>query len=279
MACRDQESARQRVIRVHPECGAAESGSGRERAVPDQPDEARDEALVSFVRGTLPSAEAARITAEAADRPGLAAEIALLRGIAAAVDAEASAPAPGELGWARLSRALDAEPRRYRPPIRRLWPLAASAAAAILVWQVLAVPFLARPKWRCPILAGVGAAPGRPHSVGGLRACCHGRSDPGAVAGDRRPDHGRTERGRPVAAQLRWRRVTQLGPRPASGRRDRRKCPGKLASPSGDPEPGEAVHQQALGVQDAGLDRANRHAFDLGNVAVGQLLIECQMDR
>jgi hypothetical protein len=113
--------------------------------VPDEPHEARDEALVSFVRGTLPSAEAARITAEAAERPGLAAEIALLRGIAAAVDAEASTPAPGQFGWARLSRALDAEPRRHRPPVRRLWPFAASAAAAILIWQVLAVPFLARP--------------------------------------------------------------------------------------------------------------------------------------
>ena len=200
MACRDQESVRQRVIRVHPECGAAESGSGRERAVPDEQDEARDEALVSFVRGTLPSAEAARITAEAAERPGLAAEIAVLRGIAAAVDAEASAPAPGEFGWARLSRALDAEPRRHGPPIRRLWPLAASAAAAILVWQVLAVPFLAGPSGNARYCAGVGAVPGRPHFVGGLCACCHGRSHPDAAAGDWRTDHRRTERGRPVAA-------------------------------------------------------------------------------
>ena len=67
-----------------------------------------------------------------------------MRGIAAAVDADAAAATPGELGWARLSRAIDAEAPRPAARVRRpLWPLAASAAAAVLVWQVVAVPLLA----------------------------------------------------------------------------------------------------------------------------------------
>jgi anti-sigma factor RsiW len=110
----------------------------------EQPADTSDEALIAYVRGRLPTEEARRVAEEAARRPGLAAEIALMRGIAAAVDADADAPAPGELGWARLSRALEKEPRpaTRRPP---LWQLAAASAAAVVVWQLLAVPLLMSP--------------------------------------------------------------------------------------------------------------------------------------
>ena len=106
-----------------------------------------DETVVAYLRGRLSADEARRLEAEAASRPELAAEIALMRGIVGSFDAEASAPAPGELGWARLSRAIDAEPRQGAVPRARrpLWPLAASAAAAVLVWQLAAVPLLTRP--------------------------------------------------------------------------------------------------------------------------------------
>jgi anti-sigma-K factor RskA len=108
-----------------------------------------DETVVAYVRGRLPADEARRLEAEAASRPELAAEIALMRGVLGSLDAEAASPAPGELGWARLSRALDAEPGRAAAPAPRprrpLWPLAATAAAAVLVWQLAAVPLITRP--------------------------------------------------------------------------------------------------------------------------------------
>ena len=112
----------------------------------DQPADT-DEIVVAYLRGRLSADEARSLEGEAASRPELAAEIALMRGIVRSFDAEASAPAPGELGWARLSRAIDAEPGRTAVPRARrpLWPLAASAAAAVLVWQLAAVPLLTRP--------------------------------------------------------------------------------------------------------------------------------------
>ena len=112
----------------------------------DENDSLSDGTLIAYVRGRLPEADAARIAVEATRRPDLAAEIALVRGLAGAADAEANAPVPGELGWARLSRALDAEPPRLaRRAWGRLLPLAATAAAAVLVWQIVAVPLISGP--------------------------------------------------------------------------------------------------------------------------------------
>jgi anti-sigma-K factor RskA len=115
----------------------------------DQPADDTDDIVIAYVRGRLPAEEARRLEVEAAGRPELAAEIAVMRGIVETFDAEARAPAPGELGWARLSRAIGAEPPRAAAPAtpsrRPLWPLAASAAAAVLVWQLAAVPLLTRP--------------------------------------------------------------------------------------------------------------------------------------
>jgi anti-sigma-K factor RskA len=110
----------------------------------EEPETDRDETLIAYVRNRLSPEEEERI-GRAADRDAaLRAEIALARGIAAALDREAEERAPGELGWARLSRALDAEPAR-RQGRRPLWQLAAAAAAAVVVWQVAAVPLLSPP--------------------------------------------------------------------------------------------------------------------------------------
>lgn len=106
----------------------------------DQTDTDSDETLIAYVRGRLPRPAADRIAAEAADRPALAAEIALMRGIASAVEEEQREPSPGEFGWARLSRAIDAE--AAAPARRPIWQFAASAAAAILLWQVVAMPVI-----------------------------------------------------------------------------------------------------------------------------------------
>jgi hypothetical protein len=109
-------------------------------ATPDTP----DETVIAYVRGRLPADQAERLVAEAAGRPELAADIALARGIAAAVDAEAEVAPPGPLGWARLARALDAAKPAARARLP-LWQLAAAAAAAVVVWQVAAVPLLTGP--------------------------------------------------------------------------------------------------------------------------------------
>jgi anti-sigma factor RsiW len=108
----------------------------------DQPNNLTDETLMAFVRGSLPAEEAARIAREAERRPDLAAEIALIRGIDLALAEEAKAPSPGELGWARLSRAIDAETAARASARRPLWQLAAAAAAAVVLWQGVAVPLI-----------------------------------------------------------------------------------------------------------------------------------------
>jgi anti-sigma factor RsiW len=108
----------------------------------DRPEGATDEALIAYVRGTLPRQDADRIEAEAGRNPELAADIALTRGVATALDEQARESAPGPLGWARLSRALDAETARPERVRRPVWQLAASAAAAVLLWQAVAVPIL-----------------------------------------------------------------------------------------------------------------------------------------
>lgn len=106
-----------------------------------------DEQLVAYVRGRLPEAEAARISALAATRPELAAEIALARGVAADVDAEAAAATPGDLGWARIARALESQKAApVRPARISLWRMGAVAAAAVLGWQLVAVPLLEGPE-------------------------------------------------------------------------------------------------------------------------------------
>ena len=116
-------------------------------AVADEQDSPSDETLIAYVRGRLPEAEAARIAAEATRRPDLAAEIALVRGLAGAADAEADCPGSRESSAGRGCRGRST-PKPARPGRRagpRLWPLAATAAAAVLVWQVVAVPFISGP--------------------------------------------------------------------------------------------------------------------------------------
>ena len=108
-----------------------------------------DETLIAYLRGRLDETEAARVAAAAAAAPEMAADLALMRGVVGALDAEAAEAAPGALGWARLSRTLDAEPVAAAPasaevkaPRRPIWQLAAVAAAAVVVWQVAAVPLM-----------------------------------------------------------------------------------------------------------------------------------------
>jgi anti-sigma factor RsiW len=102
-----------------------------------------DETLRDYAKGRLPPAETLALEAAAKADPGLAAEIALVRGVVKAGEAEAGRVASSELGWARLSRAIDAESRKpFVPRKFSRWQVAAVAAVAVAGWGAAAAPLL-----------------------------------------------------------------------------------------------------------------------------------------
>jgi anti-sigma factor RsiW len=102
-----------------------------------------DETLREYAKGRLPQAEALALEAAAKADPRLAAEIALVRGVVKAGEAEAARPPSSELGWARLSRAIDAESRTsFVPKKFSRWQVAAVAAIAVAGWGTAAAPLL-----------------------------------------------------------------------------------------------------------------------------------------
>jgi hypothetical protein len=109
----------------------------------DQLVEINDETQVAFVRKRLSPEAAAAVSQTAAAYPGVAADLVFTRGIVEALDGEAAeTPGPGALGWARLSRAIDAEVETAAPRRRWLpaWQLVGAAAGAVLLWQTIVVP-------------------------------------------------------------------------------------------------------------------------------------------
>ena len=110
----------------------------------EQPDRPDDSTLMAYVRGDLPPDAAAEVERAAREQPAVAGDIALMRGLVRARAADPST-APGELGWARLSRAIDAEAAPVHQPRRNWRPLmqiAATAVIAVGVWQLAVVPML-----------------------------------------------------------------------------------------------------------------------------------------
>jgi anti-sigma-K factor RskA len=106
-----------------------------------------DETLRDYAKGRLPAAEALALEAAADADPKLAAEIALVRGVVKAGEADAGRASSSELGWARLSRAIDAESRKspsFVPKQFSRWQVAAVAAVAVAVWSIAAGPLLQR---------------------------------------------------------------------------------------------------------------------------------------
>jgi anti-sigma-K factor RskA len=108
-----------------------------QREPPSEPQGFDDETVVAYVLGRLSPQAAAALERRAASHAALAAEIALVRGLAHA-EASRQAPRGLELGWARLSRAVDAEaksrPRRWlTQPRFAAWQLAAAAAAVLVL--------------------------------------------------------------------------------------------------------------------------------------------------
>jgi len=103
-----------------------------------------DETLRDYAKGRLSPSEALALEAAANADPKLAAEIALVRGVVKAGEADASR-ASSELGWARLSRAIDAESRKpssFVPKQFSRWQVAAVAAIAVAGWGAATAPLL-----------------------------------------------------------------------------------------------------------------------------------------
>lgn len=105
-----------------------------------------DETLRDYVKGRLPAADATALDAAAAADPRLAAEIALVRGIVKTCEADAGRAPSSELGWKRLSRAIDNESSKPSivPKQFSRWQVAAVAAIAVAVWSAVAGPLMSR---------------------------------------------------------------------------------------------------------------------------------------
>ncbi|WP_118136567.1 hypothetical protein [Oceanicella sp. SM1341] len=107
-----------------------------------------DERLLAYMHGRLDAEAVADFEAELAARPALRAELAAMRAAAEVMAADTPRAEARARGWERLSRSIEAE-RTGRPandPRRiPLWQAAGMAAAAVLVWQLAAVPYLTGP--------------------------------------------------------------------------------------------------------------------------------------
>jgi anti-sigma factor RsiW len=105
-----------------------------------------DETLRDYVKGRLPASEALAIETAAGADPALAAEIALVRGIVKSGDAVFCRAPPAEYGWAKLSRAIDAEAgkRSFVPRQFSRWQVAAVALVAIAVSSFAVGPLMPR---------------------------------------------------------------------------------------------------------------------------------------
>ncbi|MDS9469962.1 hypothetical protein RGQ15_20645 [Paracoccus sp. MBLB3053] len=110
----------------------------------DQADRPDDITLMAYVRGTLPEKEQAAVEEAARQLPEVRGDIALLRGLLLTRETGDEA-APGDLGWARLSRAIDAErvaPDRSRRRWLRPLEIAATVLLAVGLWQFAVLPRL-----------------------------------------------------------------------------------------------------------------------------------------
>lgn len=99
------------------------------------PDETVSELLPDYVRGTLSDADRARVDAAVAADQALAAELATFQGVSAALKADAGPVTGREIGWARLSRAVDAHERATAPGVITRWQVAAAVFAVLAIGQ------------------------------------------------------------------------------------------------------------------------------------------------
>ncbi|MBB96035.1 MAG: hypothetical protein CML68_15770 [Rhodobacteraceae bacterium] len=117
-----------------------------------------DDQLLDYVSGRLSADAETAIETAAAQDPALAADIALMQGMRRSLAEDDSDMPPGELGWRRLERAMDAADKTSADPVSapasqpmaqpapRRAPLlavaAAAAVAAVVSWQFVALPLM-----------------------------------------------------------------------------------------------------------------------------------------
>ena len=75
-------------------------------------DEAASQMLLAYAQNRLNKDDRAKVDAEIATNVTLAEELAYYQGLAKAAAAQKSEASPNELGWARLTKAIDAEQNR-----------------------------------------------------------------------------------------------------------------------------------------------------------------------
>ena len=95
--------------------------------------------LRDLARGRLPKEEAAILRERIESDPQARADFALVEKLIQ--NTGSAAPFPGELGWRRLSAALN-KPQKQKVWRRSvpIWQAAASVFGAVALWQVVAVP-------------------------------------------------------------------------------------------------------------------------------------------
>jgi len=105
-----------------------------------------EETLHALALGKLGAEESARVEQIVMNDPDLAAELALLRGLPVTKQDDPSWTQDTEFGWARLSRAIDAETsaapvkQNNRFSFKHLQTAAAAAVVSVLAYQFVVVP-------------------------------------------------------------------------------------------------------------------------------------------
>ncbi|MEL6204863.1 MAG: hypothetical protein AAFR47_06085 [Pseudomonadota bacterium] len=116
------------------------------------------ERLAAYRAGRLAPAEAEAFRAQLERDPGAAAWDKLAEGIAA-TEAEGEA-APGEFGWARLNRSLDAEMQPAAETAPASAPAAANTGWRVPIWQVAAALVVGIGLWQAAVVPQL--TPGAP---------------------------------------------------------------------------------------------------------------------
>lgn len=95
--------------------------------------------IPAFLRGELSESERREVEEHASKNPEIAAEIEFQRNLKVAIQPDQASFEPGELGWAKLSKAIDAadvtSPATISAPKQQYWKYAAAILAVLAIGQ------------------------------------------------------------------------------------------------------------------------------------------------